>query len=74
MTDPTMPVFIIKAKDALAVEAVEAYRDLCTKYRLHDQAAQVQLALDEIVHWQGGNEDRMQLPNHVHVPVMDRDR
>lgn len=70
MTQPeTMPTFVIKAKDALAPEAVKAYRDLCVKYGLRDQAAQVQLALNEIERWQRDNEGSLKLPDHKHVPV-----
>lgn len=65
----TMPVFVIKAKDALAPEAVAAYRDLCTKYGLHLQAEQVQLALDEMEAWQAAHDDLLRLPDHQHVPA-----
>jgi hypothetical protein len=66
--DP-MPVFTIKAKDALAVAAITAYRDLCTQHHLDDQAEQVQLALDEIGAWQRTHGDEMKLPDHKHVPA-----
>jgi len=65
----TMPVFVIKAKDALALEAVAAYRDLCTRYGLHGQASEVQLALNEMELWQQDHEDEMRLPHHIHVPA-----
>lgn len=64
-----MPVFTIKAKDLLAGPAIEAYRDLCSKYGLHEQAAQVQLAFDEVVRWQSANKDLLQMPSHMHVPA-----
>lgn len=64
-----MPVFVIKAKDALALEAVEAYRELCTKYGLHGQASEVQLAINEIELWQQDHGDEMRLPDHKHVPA-----
>jgi hypothetical protein len=64
-----MPVFVIKAKDALAVEAVRAYRDLCRKYDLVRQADEVAKALEEIIEWQDRHEDLMQLPDHKHVPA-----
>jgi hypothetical protein len=64
-----MPAFVIMGKDALAPEAVEAYGDLCIKYGLHDQAAEVQKALTEIIDWQRANPDAVHLPNHRHVPV-----
>jgi DNA-binding HxlR family transcriptional regulator len=64
-----MPVFVIKAQDALAPQAIEAYRRLCVRYELLEQAEQVQLALDEIEAWQAANEDLLRLPRHRHVPV-----
>lgn len=70
MTTPgAMPTFTIKGKDALAVEAVEAYRDLCVKHSLTAQADQVDLAIAEIVAWQGANPLAISLPDHTHVPV-----
>jgi len=65
----TMPAFTIKAKDALAPEAIEAYRDLCTRSGLHEQALQVQMALDEVNAWQWDHEDEVKLPDHKHVPA-----
>lgn len=67
-----MPVFVIKATDALAPEAVEAYYELCIRYGLDEQAAQVQLALEEIRDWQNRNDDELTLPSHKHVPVGER--
>lgn len=66
---PAMPVFVIKAKDRLAVSAVAAYRRLCEESGLTAQAAEVDKALLEIVAWRGRNEDQVQLPNHQHVPA-----
>jgi len=68
MNDP-MPVFVIKAKDVLAVAAVEAYRILCRHSWNFAQAAQVQLALDEIQAWQDRNPDLVKAPDHRHVPA-----
>ena len=67
MTDPTMPVFVIKAQDKLAVRAVEAYRQLCLQLGLDEQAGQVELALDEIKEWRQANPTRVKLPDHRHV-------
>jgi len=66
-----MPVFVIKAKDALAIHAVGAYRELCRTHGLNDQAAEVQKALDEIFSWQVTHDDQVKLPDHKHVPVSD---
>ncbi len=65
----SMPVFKIKAKDALAVEAIEAYRDLCVRESLTDQAGQVDLAIGEIEDWQAMHPGRVKLPDHVHMPM-----
>lgn len=63
----TMPVFVIKAKDLLAPEAVAAYRDLCIIYGLREQAAEVNKAIEEIAAWQEANVDVVKLPDHTHV-------
>lgn len=68
MTDP-MPVFVIKAKDSLAMSAVEAYRILCRHSGMPGQADQVQLALDEIEAWQGRNPELVKPPYHRHMPA-----
>jgi hypothetical protein len=72
MTEPKiddMPVFVIKAKDALALQAVIAYRDLCDGHGLREQAAQVQLALVEMAGWRAEHEDLIKMPDHPHLPV-----
>lgn len=66
--DP-MPVFTIKAKDQLSLGAITAYRYLCLAAGLDQQAAEVTKAIDEIQAWQQRNPDRLQLPDHKHVPV-----
>src|SRR4051794_29574190 len=42
---PDMPVFVIKAKDALSVPAILAYQNECYAHGLHDQAVSVGLAV-----------------------------
>jgi hypothetical protein len=64
-----MPVFVLKAKDALAVWPIEDYRRECVRHGLIDQAEQVQLAIDEIKAWQAAHWDLVKLPDHKHVPV-----
>jgi hypothetical protein len=64
-----MPVFVIKAKDRLAIDAIIDYRGLCTAHGLDEQAEQVQLAIDEIAVWQDANRHLVQLPDHPHVPA-----
>lgn len=66
--DP-MPVFTIKAKDRLALAAVEEYAKLCETFYLPLQAAQVRLAIDEMIGWQKRHPDLIQYPDHEHVPV-----
>lgn len=64
--DP-MPVFTIKAKDLLAVEAIEAYAELCRENGLHWQAEEVDKAINEIRAWQRRHAGEMKLPDHQHV-------
>lgn len=66
--DP-MPVFVIKAKDALAYETISAYRRLCWRRGLHSQGEEVGKALDEIAAWQTRHRDEVQMPDHTHVPA-----
>jgi hypothetical protein len=66
--DP-MPVFVLKAKDALTSTVVAAYRQECIRHDLHGQADQVWLALEEILAWQRRNPGLVALPDHKHVPV-----
>jgi hypothetical protein len=71
--DPSgMPVFPIKAKDALAPEAVQAYRALCARHGLDDMVAQVDLALVELDAWQAAHPNDVRLPSHRHVPTPPR--
>jgi hypothetical protein len=69
MSTKDMPVFVIKAKDQLAVLAVEAYEDLCIEAGLHDQAAEVRKAKTEIELWQEANPQLVKQPDHTHVPM-----
>lgn len=64
-----MPVFVIKAKDLLAIEAIRGYQALCRSRELFEQADQVQLALDEILAWQRDNLGELKMPDHVRVPT-----
>lgn len=64
-----MPVFPIKAKDALAVLAVGEYQSLCLEHGLVAQADQVQLAIEEMSYWQNANPDQVHWPDHTHVPA-----
>lgn len=60
------PVFMIKAKDALAVPSLEAYKDECERHGLREQANQVELAISEFRQWQEKNNKHTKLPNHKH--------
>ena len=64
-----MPVFVIKGKDRLALEAIRAYRALCEAHGLTDQAREVGKAHREMREWQRRNPAAMQLPDHPHVPA-----
>jgi hypothetical protein len=69
--DP-MPIFVIKAKDRLALDAVRAYRALCEEHGLNWQAREVGKAHREMREWQDQHRDRMQMPDHRHVPAPGR--
>ncbi len=66
--DP-MPVFVLKGKDALAADTVDWYMALCQARGLFAQAAQVQLAREEILAWQDRHPGRVKFPDHEHVPA-----
>jgi hypothetical protein len=67
--DDPMPVFVIKAKDRIAVSAVAWYRRLCEHEGLDEQAAQVRLAEEEMRAWRERNPGAVKVPDHPHVPV-----
>lgn len=71
--DP-MPVFVIKGKDKLALDAIRAYRALCEERGLREQAREVGKALREMRLWQQRNDAAMQLPDHPHVPAASDNR
>ncbi len=64
-----MPVFTIKAKDRLAIHAIEAYQRLCQNLGLEGQAAEVAKAIREMVLWRRRNPELVQMPDHRHVPA-----
>lgn len=66
--DP-MPVFVLKGKDRLALDTIHHYKWLCREAGLLDQADEVEKAVDEMVAWRVRNFDRVQFPDHPHVPV-----
>lgn len=66
--DP-MPVFVIKGKDRLAPDAVNAYYALCLAQGLSGQAAEVADAAREIRDWQARRPDLVKTPDHPHVPA-----
>lgn len=68
-TDDPMPVFPLLAKDDLAPRIVLAYATSCWANGLREQAAQVELAIDEIGAWRRRHPDLCHLPDHEHVPV-----
>lgn len=62
-----MPVFVLKAKDNLALAAIRAYKDECVAYQLLPQAAEVVKAMREIEAWRSRNGDKLKYPDHSHV-------
>lgn len=73
LADP-MPVSVLKAKDRLAVYAIEAYAVRCQDEGLDEQAEEVDKAIAEMEAWQRRHPKSMKLPDHPHVPAGgDRD-
>jgi hypothetical protein len=68
-SDDPMPVFVIKAKDKLAVQTILCYLDYCDDEDLDDQAREVRKAIAEFEAWQRRHPDAMKLPDHPHVPA-----
>ncbi len=68
------PAFTIKAKDNLALDTIAEYQRLCTEHELHDQAAEVGRAIDEIRDWRAANPDRWKMPDHDHVPASNQEK
>lgn len=66
-----MPVFVIKAKDKLAITAIWYYEQLCVQQNLIEQADEVRKAREEMSDWQANNLDLLQMPDHKHVPVAE---
>lgn len=67
--DDPMPVFVLKAKDNFAPEAVHAYRRYTGAAGLFAQAEQTTLALDEIIAWRRRHPELCKDPDHEHVPT-----
>ena len=66
-----MPVFTIKAKDELALDAVGYYEWLCREAGLTEQAAEVRKAIREMDDWRVRNASAVQMPDHLHVPATE---
>src|SRR5678809_53231 len=49
------PQFVIKATDKFALYIISAYRRFCMAHGMHEQAAEVAKAIDEIALWQKEN-------------------
>jgi hypothetical protein len=65
-----IPVFTIKAKDALAIEAIREYQAICRSRGLFEQAEQVELAIREMVEWRRENLTLLKMPDHEHVSAV----
>lgn len=72
MIDDPMPVFVIKGKDLLALDAIAMYRQLCLTNGLTRQVAEVDRAWAEMAGWQVRHPDEVWMPDHVHAPAAER--
>ncbi len=59
---PGEPWFALRAKDAMAVEAVLHYADVCEKAGLKDHAEGVRRSIQQMEEWRKAN------PQHVKMP------
>lgn len=66
--DP-MPVFVLKAQDRLALNAIIDYYHHCIYDGLNDQAGEVAKAYNEFEAWRERNPERMKWPDHPHQPA-----
>jgi len=64
-----MPVFVIKAKDNLALPVMRDYWRRCLDSGLREQANEVQKAIAEVLDWRQAHRDQCQDPDHKHVPA-----
>jgi hypothetical protein len=64
-----MPVFVVKAKDRLALATLIEYHRLCIGHGLIEQACEVSKAMLEIHNWQRLNPQTVKMPDHKHEPV-----
>lgn len=69
-----MPVFTIKAKDALAIPTLCAYRRECLDHGLAHQADETSKAITEMRAWQRRNIALTKLPDHKHRPARSTPR
>lgn len=63
------PKFIIRAQDAISVEAIIHYQALALKYGLTKHASEVAKAILEFERWQHLNPGMTKMPFHKHIPV-----
>lgn len=62
-------VFVLWARDLLAVAAINAYRAACAHAGLDDQRFEVSKALVALVSWQQRHPNRLRMPDHRHQPA-----
>lgn len=60
---PGEPWFALRAKDLLALDAVEEYANICLAHNLHDHAAGVLKALEQMKAWREANRDKVKIPD-----------
>ena len=60
---PGEPWFALRARDSLALSAVESYAKLCEDMGLAEHAAGVRRAIDQMHNWPVANADKVKLPD-----------
>lgn len=65
LKDTQEPIFVIRAKDALAIPTVRAYYRECVEHGRLDQSRHVDAAIQELIEWQ--EDHPVKYPDHEHV-------
>jgi hypothetical protein len=63
------PEFVIKARDAFAVNRIEAGIEILIANGLREQASEERKAADEMRAWQQRHPEKVHDPDHEHVPA-----
>ncbi len=58
-----IPIFVLTAKDKMAVETLIAYRDLCAADCSTEHFQGIEKRINEFTNWEVDNPDKMKIPD-----------